>query len=187
MLKKRSRPQINAGSMADIAFLLLVFFLVATTMNNDFGIQRKLPAINPEPGKQIPERNILTVLVNSNDKILIEDDYVQLNEIEAIAKAFIENNGKGDCSHCEGLKNPSSSDHPKKAVISLQNDRKTSYSTYIAVQNELTAAYTQLRNREAKKRYGVELDELESHQKKEIAALFPLIISEAETVDLASR
>ena len=137
---KRAIPEINAGSMADIAFLLLIFYLVTTTMDTDKGINRKLPPIEDELVQDPPpikERNIFTVLVNSNDQLLVEDEYLEINELRAKAMEFIDNNGDGSCEYCKGYGVSSSSDNPVKAVISLQNDRGTSYGMYVKVQNEL--------------------------------------------------
>lgn len=184
---KRLRPEINAGSMADIAFLLLVFFLVATTMNKDIGIQRKLPSAENSTAGSISQRNILTVLVNSNDRILVNDEYLNISEIEERAKLFIDNNGKKQCNFCKGKQKSSSSDHPSKAVISLQNDRGTSYKTYVAVQNELTAAYNNLRNELAETKYSKAFEDLNKKQKREISEAYPMHISEAETMNLASN
>lgn len=184
---KRFRPEINAGSMADIAFLLLVFFLVATTMNKDEGIQRKLPPMDPGPAGMVAQKNILSVLVNSENQILVEDEYLSISEIKDRAMKFIDNNGKSECDYCEGSKNSSSSDHPKQAIISLQNDRATSYKTYVSVQNELTAAYNTLRNTLAEKKYAQAFEDLSPNLQKEISEAYPIIISEAVTVDLASN
>lgn len=184
---KRLRPELNAGSMADIAFLLLVFFLVATTMSKDIGIQRKLPSLENGPSSMVAKKNILSVLVNSDNHILVGDDYLSIEQIKDRAISFIDNNGGARCSYCEGSQKSNSSDHPKKAIISLQNDRTTSYKTYVSVQNELTAAYNFLRNKLAEKKYAMAFDELSKSQQLEIAEFYPIIISEAETMDLASN
>ncbi|GAB1855342.1 biopolymer transporter ExbD [Flavobacteriaceae bacterium MHTCC 0001] len=149
-MAKRAAPEVNAGSMADIAFLLLIFFLVTTTINKDSGINRKLPPIedNVEP-PVIKQKNIFTVLVNKHDQLLVEDEPMELKDLRQSAIDFLDNNGDKTCSFCKGKKDPKSSDNPEKAIISLKNDRQTSYGTYIAVQNELVAAYNFLRNRRA--------------------------------------
>jgi len=185
---KRGIPEINAGSMADIAFLLLIFFLVTTTMDVDSGINRKLPPWNPDipedQNNKLKQKNLFTVLVNSNDKLLVEDEYMDLKDLRSAAMRFLDNNGDKTCSYCEGSRNPASSDNPNKAIISLQNDRGTSYKMYISVQNELAAAYNELRDREAQQMYGLNYDELKEAQKDEIADMFPQKISEAEPVNL---
>ena len=163
-MAKRAAPEVNAGSMADIAFLLLIFFLVTTTIEIDAGINRKLPPIedNTEP-PVIKQKNIFTVLLNGQDQLLVEDELMDLKDLRSAAIDFLDNNGDGSCSYCKGKKNPDSSDNPDKAIISLKNDRKTTYKTYIAVQNELVAAYNVLRDRRANALYGMSFSEMEAN------------------------
>jgi biopolymer transport protein ExbD len=168
-MARRDSPEINAGSMADIAFLLLIFFLVTTTMDVDAGISRKLPEKQPPETDRpiVKERNVFEVIINRNDELLVENEYVQVEDVRQLAIDFIDNGGGignpiivfgetegAECSWCEGNKNPKSSDHPNKAVISLKTDRSTSYGMFIRVQNELGAAYTYLRDRLALQEYG---------------------------------
>ena len=188
-MARRETPEINAGSMADIAFLLLIFFLVTTTMDIDTGISRKLPE-KQDPNIKPPilkEKNVFEVLVNRNNDILIEgDQYMQIADLREATIKFIDNGGGTDengeeCTWCEGNKDPISSDHPKKAIISLQSDRGTSYGTYISVQNELVAAYTVLRNRYANNKFNRDFDDLTEEQQTVIKKdIYPQIISEAE-------
>tara|TARA_Y100000994_G_scaffold196842_1_gene166602 strand:+ start:61 stop:681 length:621 start_codon:yes stop_codon:yes gene_type:complete len=151
-MAKRSAPEVNAGSMADIAFLLLIFFLVTTTIETDSGLNRKLPpmeeVIDPPIIKQ---KNIFTVVVNKNNQLLVEEELTNISDVRSLAVDFLDNGGgtgEDACDFCQGKRDPSSSDNPEKAIISLKNDRETSYKMYIAVQNELVAAYNELRNRE---------------------------------------
>ena len=188
---KRAIPEINAGSMADIAFLLLIFYLVTTTMDTDKGINRKLPPWDEELVEDPPpikERNIFTVLVNSNDQLLVEDEYLEISQLREKAMEFIDNNGDGSCTYCKGYKVSSSSDNPDKAVISLQNDRGTSYGMYVKVQNELVAAYEDLREKYAEEEYGKSyrgMDEEEDKDViKEIKSAYPQKISEAEPLNI---
>ena len=149
-MAKRSAPEVNAGSMADIAFLLLIFFLVTTTIEKDSGLNRKLPPIEEDIEPPIiKQRNIFTVLLNGKDQLLVEEELMEIKDLRAAAIEFLDNNGDGTCTYCQGARNESSSDNPDKAIISLKNDRETSYATYISVQNELVAAYNVLRNRRA--------------------------------------
>jgi biopolymer transport protein ExbD len=197
-MAKRKAPEVNAGSMADIAFLLLIFFLVTTTIETDSGINRKLPQIeekNPNP-PEIKMKNIFTVLVNKNDQLLVEDQLMELKDVREAAIAFLDNGGDGTCTFCKGAKDISSSDNPVKAIISLQNDSETSYGAYISVQNELVAAYYFLRDRECMVKYGKTYRELEMMFDdpktpestrtriepliKDIQAMFPQKLSEAE-------
>ena len=170
----RKLQEINAGSMADIAFLLLIFFLVTTTMDVDTGIARKLPPMPEdkqiEDDSQIHARNIYVVLVNSNNQLLVEGVPVDISQLKDGAKDFIDNNGL----------NPELSDNPEKAIISLQNDRGTSYKTYIQVQNELTAAYNELRNTAALSEFGSRYYDLPKSHQRTIRKKYPQKISEAE-------
>lgn len=169
-MARRESPEINAGSMADIAFLLLIFFLVTTTMDVDSGISRKIPEKVPPTNDRpiVKERNVFEVIINKDDELLIENEYRKVDEIRQLAIDFIDNGGgKGntmeilgetepkECDWCQGNKDPKSSDHPNKAVISLKTDRSTTYGIFIQVQNELGAAYTFLRNRYAQDEYGM--------------------------------
>ncbi len=170
---KRSVPEINAGSMADIAFLLLIFFLVTTTMDVDTGIARKLPVLDEEQeieDMQGNDRNIYEVYVNSKDALLVEEEEMDITKLRSGAKEFLNNNGK----------NPKLSDNPEKAIISLQNSRGTSYEMYIAVQNELTAAYNDLRNEAAIMKYNLKYAELPKAKRRVIRKMYPMKISEAE-------
>lgn len=194
---------MNAGSMADIAFLLLIFFLVTTTIEKDKGIARQLPPKEDvvDPPK-IKEKNLFIVNVNRSDQLLVEEKLMELKDLRQAAIAFLDNGGAPSgspeyCSYCKGKRDPESSDNPDKAVISVQNDRLTSYKMYIAVQNELVAAYNYLRDRESERLYGwkfteksKDLDEgkikgeaaKEALQEKleNVQKLFPLKLSEAE-------
>jgi len=207
-MAKRSIPEVNAGSMADIAFLLLIFFLVTTTIEQDNGITRKLPRwedVPPPNPPVIKKKNIFTVVVNKKDQMLVEDEVMELKDLRKAAMDFIDNGGgigtEGDkCDYCKGERSESSSDHPSKAIIALKNERETTYSTYVAIQNELGAAYTELRNREAVRLYGAGNTftamnatfkdpkvkdaalkvKLETRLKK-LKGMYPQIISEAES------
>ena len=202
-MARRSAPEVNAGSMADIAFLLLIFFLVTTTIETDSGINRKLPPMDEiiDP-PIIKERNIFTVVVNKNNQILVEEKPMDLRDIRKEAVAFLDNGGGlGDeaCDYCQGNKDRSSSDNPDKAIISLKNDRETDYKVYISVQNELVAAYNELRDREFTRLYPsenmtyVEADKKYSDPRSDktvkeklkeklsaIKTLYPMKLSEAE-------
>jgi len=151
-MAKRSAPEVNAGSMADIAFLLLIFFLVTTTIETDSGLNRKLPPMEDQVDPPIiREKNIFTVVVNKNDQLLVEEELTDIEDLRSLAVAFLDNGGgvgEEACDYCQGERDESSSDNPDKAIISLKNNRETSYKVYIAIQNELVAAYNELRNRE---------------------------------------
>jgi hypothetical protein len=160
-MAKRSAPEVNAGSMADIAFLLLIFFLVTTTIETDSGLNRKLPPIEEVEPPIIKQKNIFQLEVNRSNQLFLKaagDDgsVIELKDLRKLTVEFLDNGGgtgPDACQNCQGKKNPQSSDNFQKAIISLQNNRATKYDTYIAVQNEIIAAYNELRNREFKKAF----------------------------------
>ena len=168
-MAKRSSPEVNAGSMADIAFLLLIFFLVTTTIETDSGISRKLPPIEEsDEDVVIKKKNIFTVLLNNKDQLLVEDNLMELGELREAAIKFLDNgggSGEDKCSYCKGASDPKSSDNPDKAIISLKNERETTYATYISVQNELVAAYTHLKNIRAEELFGTSYSEMQKNYK----------------------
>jgi hypothetical protein len=156
-MARRKSPEVNAGSMADIAFLLLIFFLVTTTIETDSGINRKLPPMEEQIDPPIiRQKNIFTVVVNKNNQLLVEEELTDIKDLRNLAVDFLDNgggSGEEACDYCQGNRDPRSSDNPDKAIISLKNDRETEYKVYIAVQNELVAAYNVLRNREFARLY----------------------------------
>ncbi|MEZ4720467.1 MAG: biopolymer transporter ExbD [Flavobacteriales bacterium] len=196
---KRELQEINAGSMADIAFLLLVFFLVTTTMDSSWGLSRKLPPPlleNQEPPPPIKDRNVFVVLANANDQLLVEGELLDISDLRATAKEFISNPQRK-----EDLPEFKEEDVPmmgkmmvSKQVISLQNDNGTSYNLYIQVQNELEAAYNELREELSMQKFGESYKVLEEMTKsdspavaepakekvKAVRQVYPQRISEAE-------
>ncbi|WP_339751998.1 biopolymer transporter ExbD [uncultured Winogradskyella sp.] len=159
-MAKRSAPEVNAGSMADIAFLLLIFFLVTTTIEKDKGLLRSLPPIDDSEVVPpiIKQKNLFTVLINRNNQLLVEDQQMELKGLRQAAIDFLDNGGSTNaegknCDYCKGARSSSSSDHPDKAIISMKHDRETTYEKYMDVQNELVAAYNFLREREAARLY----------------------------------
>ena len=156
-MARRKSPEVNAGSMADIAFLLLIFFLVTTTIETDSGINRKLPPMEEQIDPPIiRQKNIFTVVVNKNNQLLVEEELTDIKDLRNLAVDFLDNgggSGEEACDYCQGNRDPRSSDNPDKAIISLKNDRETEYKVYIAVQNELVVAYNVLRDREFARLY----------------------------------
>lgn len=200
-MAKRSSPKVHAGSMADIAFLLLIFFLVATSIETDAGLYRMLPPMDTSPPIIINERNILRVSINDSDELLVEEKRVDIQVLRDLAISFLDNGGtgrgeKGHCGYCEGLRDQESSDNPWEAVVLVTSARATTYGGYIAVQNELVAAYNHLRNREAQSLFGQDFTAMQAaylspetpehiraslrEKIKEVQGLFPLNLSEAE-------
>lgn len=200
-MAKRAAPEVNAGSMADIAFLLLIFFLVTTTIEKDKGILRSLPPIDDSEVEPpiIKQKNLFIVLLNRRDQLLVEEEEMDIKDLRQAAIDFLDNGGDVNaagerCDYCQGKRDAASSDHPDKAIISLKHDRETSYGKYIEVQNELVAAYNHLRNREAerlfnrtfqsmldeKSRNQFSPDEKLNEQIQRIKDMYPMKLSEAE-------
>jgi biopolymer transport protein ExbD len=172
--------------MADIAFLLLIFFLAATTMDSDTGLMRQLPAI-PDPNvpqdiNKINDRNILEVKVNKDNLLLVEGQLTEFSQLREIAHDFILNaNDEPNMPEKEIINIAYFGDVPvTKAVISLQNDIGTKYGVYIAVQNELIAARTELRDELSRREFGVPYERLDEDRKGAVDDYIKVPISEAE-------
>ena len=191
-MARRELQEINAGSMADIAFLLLIFFLVATTMDIDTGISRLLPPMpedeQQEDDQEIRERNVFVVLINKDDQLFVEKEIVDISKLKQLTKDFIMN-PSDDPELSE--KRPMTVDYfgdvmVSKGVISLRNDRGTSYGKYIAVQNELAAAVNELRNDLCMEKFGRKYDDLDPLIESDnelieaVKKVIPMAISEAE-------
>jgi biopolymer transport protein ExbD len=159
--------------MADIAFLLLIFFLVTTTIVEDKGITVKLPPWSDEPPEveQLKSRNVFSVLVNASNQLLVRDEPADIEQLRERAKEFIMNpQGREDLS-----------ERPTRAIISLKNDRGTNYETYLEVYNELKGAYNELWDEASRRKYGVPYSEdLPLAYRKAIKEEIPMVLSEAE-------
>ena len=175
----RNLPEINSSSMADIAFLLLIFFLVTTTIATDKGLTLTLPPKadpnEPPPDVTKNQRNIFKILVNSSDRILVEDEpLTDVTEIRMMVKEFVLNFGKMDedaqalyntlpqSLKALSLKNESSSDNPKEAVVSFKADRGTSYDVYVSILDELQGAYYEIYG----ERIGITADDFRTLDRK---------------------
>lgn len=135
-MARRTPAEVNAGSMADIAFLLLIFFLVTTKIPNEKGLPILLPPKSDQQNDiKMKQKNILTVLVNSKNQLLVEKEPLNIKDLRKVTIDFLENRGR----------DPKSSDSPQKAVVSIKTDRGTDYNTYMKVMNEIQAAYNTLR------------------------------------------
>ena len=185
-MAKRATPEVNAGSMADIAFLLLIFFLMTTTMDTDTGLARMLPPMVPasenDDAPPINKRNVFVVLINANNQLLVQGQYLSMSELKEKAKEFIENPlDRVDLPAKELKQIPLVGEFPvSKGVISLQNDRGTQYQQYLTVQNELQLAYNELREEFARSHYNKKFDECTSDEQDAIKDVYPQRISEAE-------
>ena len=197
MANKRKLPEINASQMADISFLLLIFWLCSTTMSTDQGLSRRLPPPLPpnmeKTDVEVNERNIFVVLINSQNQLLVQGEPMDVRQLREEAKAFILNTENdihkpelfevtADVLDKNGnvertLKTITTKNH----VISLQNDRGTMYEKYIEVQNELVAAYNEVRDEYSRREFGgLTFNELTTEQQEAVQTLFPQKISEAE-------
>lgn len=189
-LNARKTPEVRADSQADIAFLLLIFFLVATTMNTDKGISRVLPPIPPEDVKvediKQKERNVLLVFVNGAGQLMVADEMIDIRELKDRAKEFVLNvNDDENMPEKEDVEidMPDGSKWVYKAskgIISLQTTRDTDYETYIKVQNELTRVYSEIREDVAMQKFGKHFDELDEDERNVITKAVKQQISEAE-------
>ncbi len=205
--RRKGIPDINAASMADIAFMLLIFFLVTTTMSVDKGITRKLPPPVPPDAEapKVKERNVLSVLVNKDNQVAVNGDLTPVEALTERVKEFIVNpNDDPNLSEHEYIKDLLEREMAKpkpnkdkvelykrileeignvpksKGVVSLQTDRSTKYEKYIQVQDALVKAFNELRDDLAKQIYGKPFDELKEDQQKLIREVYPISISEAE-------
>jgi biopolymer transport protein ExbD len=190
-MPRRELQPINAGSMADIAFLLLTFFLMTTTMDIDTGLPRLLPPMpdkDKEVQSEVKERNVLIVAINKYDQVFVETKVVDISEIRKLAEEFIlnpnddPNLSEKQMEYIDLLGNVMVS----KGVISIQNDIGTSYGKYIEVQNELAAAVNDLRNKLCIQKFGRRYDELNQFNQSDnsmieaVKKAIPMPISEAE-------
>lgn len=192
MAKKKKTPEVNAGSMADIAFLLLIFFLVATTMNVDSGINRTLPPWVDEENQDAPpikERNILKVFVSAYDQLMVQGEQIHISELKDKAKEFMLNPyDDPNLPEKETVTNDILGSHVvSKGVISLKADRSTTYNTYVMVQNELSRAFNEIRDELAIEKFGKPVAELTDDQRKAVNEAVKLSISEAEPRDLGAK
>jgi biopolymer transport protein ExbD len=186
-MAKREVPEINASSMADISFLLLIFFLVTTSMAVNKGLTRKLPPPLPpgakQPDVEVNKRNVFVVLINSHNQLMVQGEQMDISDLRKKAKEFIKNEFNAPNLpqltpvnvDLLGVMNVT-----KDHVISLQNDRGTDYQSYLQVQNELVGAYNELREELALSKFGSHYDDLDEDRQKAIQDVYPQKISEAE-------
>lgn len=185
--KKREVPEVNSSSTADIAFLLLIFFLITTSMDTDRGLARQLPP-PPEDNQQnedvkIKERNMLPIFLNLYDQLMCGNDVISVDQVRERAKEFIANPNDDENlpeKHLQNVEFFGDVMVTKNHVISLRCDRGSSYSVYLAVQNELVAAYNELRDELAMKQFGRAYAELNEDEQKAVRDIYPQKISEAQ-------
>jgi biopolymer transport protein ExbD len=189
---KKKMPGLNTTSTADISFMLLIFFLVTTSMDTDMGLARRLPK-PPDPDQEdatmdIKARNILYVRINAAGQLWVEDEvngpgYPDIRELRPRVKDFVKNEqnlSKWPEKHVKNIDLLGQCFVTDKHVISVQTDRGTPYDMYFQVQNELVAAYNELRDELSKQKFGREYQYLKDEEKKAIREYYPQNISEAE-------
>ena len=187
--KKRTMPGVNATSTADIAFMLLIFFLTTTSMDTDKGLARRLPAppdpnVKQDDNLKVKERNVLQVRINKDNQLMVGSEYMEVSQLKAKAKEFVANPNNEDNLPEKHVKNiPLLGGEcmvTENHVISVTNDVGTSYQAYIDVQNELVAAYNELRNEKANEAFGKDYAECSEDEQKAVRDFYPQKISEAE-------
>ncbi len=184
----RNTPKINTGSMADISFLLLTFFLLTSSINTEQGIPRRLPPAKKDKDKEIVDinkRNVLNVVVNFNDAVWVNGEELLLAQLKDKALDFLENpNNLPTLPEKEPVQINNMGEYPvSKGVISLTNDQSTSYNMYVQVQNELEKAVNELRDKVAINYFGKKFDNLDTSARRSIQKAVPMNISEAPPMD----
>lgn len=171
MAIKREIPEVNAGSMADIAFLLLIFFLVTASIETDVGLNRILPSDDNPQTAEIKKRNLFEITINGADELMVQGKIMKLSQLRENVVAFIDNGGADEgllkCSYCTGRGLDGLSEHPTKAIVSLESHRNTSYPVYVSVQNEIVGAYNSLRNKMGLQLFGVSYEQMKTEYKDE--------------------
>ncbi len=192
-MAKRAAPEINAGSMADIAFLLLIFFLVTTTMDVDTGITRKLPppVENKNENVDVKDRNVLKILINSHDLLLVNGKPGNVDNLATKVKDFMAihlNNSAYPEVQEKMIPELGKKVLMTKGIVSLKNDRGTSYEMYIKVQNELARAFNEMKDEQSLKYYGLKYGQLVDDKKVNlINKLVPVRVSEAEPENVGGQ
>ncbi|MBO7248612.1 MAG: biopolymer transporter ExbD [Bacteroidales bacterium] len=186
-------PALNTTSTGDIAFLLLIFFLVATTMDVDKGIQRRLPPMPDENQKQqdikVNRRNIVVVRINAQDRILAGGTPMDITQVKDQIKEFIVNPANSESLPEKEMKDIEGFGQyaVSKGVVSLQNDRGTSYSAYLRVQNEIVKAFNEIRDDFAMVNFGSKYADLDEDKQRIVRDAVPQSISEAEPKDVSKK
>lgn len=177
----RFTPEINAGSMADIAFLLLIFFLVATTIPNDKGIVRKLPPKCLTGDCTVPakERNVFRIYLNKDNELFVNNALISFTELTEAIKSFVDNNGDGTCLYCKGASLENLSENPKKAIISLNSSGESSYKSFIAVQVAISQAFIELREGYTTQYLKKEFAQLSEKELLTLGEIYPILLTEA--------
>lgn len=189
----KKTPEINGGSMADISFLMLIFFLMVTTMDKEEGLSRRLPPLPTEDQKvedqKVNRRNIIQVKINSNDRLFAGNEMMDISQLKDKIKEFLTNpNDNPDLPEKVYTEIEGYGSYPvSKGVISLQNDRGTTYSKYIEVQNELIRAINEIRDEFSMQNFGKKYAKLDEDKQEIVRKAVPSNISEAEPKDVKKK
>lgn len=193
-MPRRKLPEIPNASLADIAFMVLIFFLMVSTMDTDMGLERRLPPMPPDNEKPddtppIKERNVFVVLVNAQNQLLVEGEWMEVEDLREKAKEFMANPNDDPNLPEKAVKEvPFFGPTPiTKGVISLQNHVGTQYGTYIAVQSELVGAINDLRNELSQQKFGKPYNKLNADQQDAVQEIYPSKISEAEPKKIGGK
>lgn len=192
-MASKETPQINASSQADIAFLLLVFFLITTTMDVDKGLRRRLPPMQENQQQQqdikVNRRNVVIVKINSQDRVMVGTQPADVSQIKDKIVEFITNPTDDPNMPEKEVKNIKGfGSYPvSKGVVSLQNDKGTLYNSYIQVQNEIVKAFNEMRDQFAMQNYGKKYARLDEEHQKIVKDAIPQNISEAEPKDVGGK
>jgi Biopolymer transport protein ExbD/TolR. len=189
--KKKDVPEISGTGQSDISFLLICFFLMTSSMDQSMGLNRRLPPMptGEEIITDIKGHNVLQVLVDGQDRISVNGRTMDIGELRGTAKEFILNPTNSPSKSSKKAKDIAGlgSVQVSEAVISMQNVRSTSYDTYLSVQNELVAAYNELRNEESVARFNRKFNDLNDRQREIIVDIYPQRISEAPPKDTRKK
>lgn len=192
-MASKKTPEINGGSMADISFLMLIFFLMVTTMDKEEGLSRRLPPLPAEDQKvedqKVNRRNIIQVKINASDRLFAGNEMMDVSQLKDKIKEFLTNPTDDPNLPEKEMKDiPGFGTYPvSKGVISLQNDRGTTYSKYIEVQNELIRAVNEIRDEFAQQNYGKKYAKLDEERQEIVRKAVPQNISEAEPKDVKKQ
>lgn len=195
-MARKEVPEVNASSLADIAFLLLTFFLIATSMDKQEGIQRQLPDLTVDnPPVVVQQNNAIEFVANAFGQILYKEDpenirQINVGEIKNLVMEHVDNGGGVDaegnpCDYCgagpDGTRSALLSDHPSLAVVSIQFDKGTSWEDYIALQGEIEAAYSELKAVYVQRNYNRDWDRLIADPAKPATEGDNAIIADADS------
>ena len=172
---RKSIPEINGGSMADIAFIMLIFFIVSTTIASDKGVKVLLPKWDPNPvvEQEISDRNVLAVDILQDGSLSVENNYLDYKELTKESLKHLNNNGR----------NPLYADNYDEAIINIRTHPEAPYSAYLEAYSNVKKAFEDLRNTYSVQTYGKPYETLDDKKAKEVRDKYKLKIAEAVLKD----